>query len=911
MWIYISWMKMAWLHEFITSSFDNGLFEKSMTDLWLGKTSTDLTHEAATYSSAIKAAFSDYQADKTSTDARRLSSEDRYGAELYQLSNSTGSSGSSPNAYSVIPILIKIKAYETCRYRDVFGRPAEGSISSAVELESLFSLPATSREAPASEIEFQKFLKSELRPRMFLDLDENCKKGCETAREIYIDSLKNEIARHGGILNFSDISTSAKYTRNIIRSTINDCRNFLYNYRGFTYRSACDEKSAKLLQSRYAAMYLSTLAKRSREYLGILIDLRTRLPPRSSADTNILLLDSRAQAVREALRKFAPDESRPRLEQLSTKDLLNNYSGLIASNEDIFYFVSFAEAIFLMAQMGATVDQLYSEVKDPPRIIRHFNSLMQQLPFSRSAHRNGMEGLTYLQNVESNAETKNDTEYYNQFSVFKNGYLADVAKLIAIDKLTQFGIHPYDMLASRPIRCARMELALSKLSVWIPEAGGFQAGRDSWRYAGDLVFCQLESNDWIVISTIGGQFSLKPISNATMCSNAALNKIRIRSTPPPVSLHGDYPLDNQEWYGEPLERLVLTPIFGSQLPLDKTTYRIPRLRLSTTESLVGEPGGTRTPLIQVVHKVAEGLVKGIADQSEVAHYKLKWWQYFTPMIPGFDIIYRNYHDTEYAPSYGEITWEVINAGMAIAFFGVPVGKILYAESNLLRSTILVNAHQGFRGLALLTRVIEQAGTELALASLRASTMTVSYFISPWEPVPLELIGPVLYKGVRRLMNGKLVFKLKPADKIIGAPDGASFPDTKPENPKVSGKTPAEIKPLPQIFRMESRATSESMNFLTLRHPKRCWAQTLSHNRARAASAKRKGMPMGLRGEEIFVHLKAREQYHSTHSGIPLKLIRLFSSRETTINFSQSRRFRQSLPHFRAGLSNFSLGRLKT
>ncbi|HEX3638733.1 MAG TPA: hypothetical protein VHV99_25280, partial [Paraburkholderia sp.] len=293
MWIYISWMKMEWLHEFITSSFDNGLFEKSMIDLWLGKTSTDLTPEAATYSSAVKAAFSDYQADKSTIDATRLSSEDRYGAELYQLSNSTGAPGSSPNAHSVIPILIKIKAYETCRYRNVFGRPAEDSISSAVELESLFSLPATSREARATEVEFQKFLKSELRPRMFFDLDENCKKGCETAREIYIDSLKNEIAKHGGILNFSDISTSAKFTRNIIRTTINDCRNFLYNYRGPTYRSACDEKSAKLLQSRYAAMYLSILAKRSREYLDILIGLRTRLPSVSNADTNILLLDSR------------------------------------------------------------------------------------------------------------------------------------------------------------------------------------------------------------------------------------------------------------------------------------------------------------------------------------------------------------------------------------------------------------------------------------------------------------------------------------------------------------------------------------------------------------------------------------------------------------------------------------------
>ncbi|MFL9917791.1 cytotoxic necrotizing factor Rho-activating domain-containing protein [Paraburkholderia fungorum] len=805
MWIYISWMKMEWLHEFITSSFDNGLFEKSMTDLWLGKTSTDLTHEAATYSGAVKAAFSDYHADKNSTDAKRLSSEDRYGAELYQLSlsNSTGSPGSSPNAYSVIPILIKIKAYETCRYRDVFGQPAKGSISSAVKLESLFSLPATSIEDHASEDELRKYLQSKLWPDVSFGINENCRKGCATAFDIYKDSLKNEPATQDGSLNSDNIFTSLTYTRNIIDSTANECQNFLYNYRGPTYRSACDQKRTTLLQCRYAAMYLSILEKRSQEYLDILNELKPRLPRASGANTDIQLLDSRALAVREALQKFSAEKSRPNFEQLSTRQFLKNYPALIASNEEVFYFISFAEAIFLMAKTGTTLQQLYREAADPPQVIRHFNSLMQHLPFSRAAHRRGIEGLSYLQNVESNTKTKSDTEYYNQFSTFKNKYFSDVAKLIAIDKLTQLGVHPYDMVASRPIRCARMELTLNKLSFWKPEMSVTPEIINRWTYAGDLVFCQLETNDWLIISTIGRQLFLNKISDSTMCSNAAFNKIRLQSTPPPIVSREDYSRDNREWYGDLLNSLVLIPVFGTQFPLDKTTYAIARLRFSTKESLIKRTDGTSAALFQVVQQVAESLVKSVADQSEAALYHRRWWQYFTPMIPGFDIAYRRYHDVEYAPSYGEITWEVINAGMAIAFFGVPVGKVLSAESSLLRSTILLNAHQGYRGLALVTRVIEQAGSELALASLRTSAMTVSYFISPWEPVPLELIGPALYRQIRRLMKGKLIFKLRPADAVIGKPDGAPSSDAKPNNAKPLGNRRPKTKPLPQIFRTES------------------------------------------------------------------------------------------------------------
>lgn len=800
-WIYNFWLKMEWLGEFITSNFDNGLFEKTMIDLWLRKKSTNSSHESTIYFNAAKAAFADYQTDKNNTDARRLSSEDRYGAELYQLANSTVSQGSSPKAYSVIPILVKIKTYETCRWRDLFGHPAEGSISSAVELESLFSLPVTPREARASEVELQKFIRSELRPGMFFELDENCRKGCETALNIYKDSLQTEMAKRNGNLNAADISTSSIYTSNIISSTANECQNFLYNYRGPTYGSACDKKRAELLQCRYAAMYLSILVKRSQEYLDILTDLKTRLPDAYRADTNVLLLDSRAFAVREALRKFSTEESRPNLEQLSAKELLNNYPALIASNEEIFYFVSFAEAIFMRVKMGSTVEQLYREVADPSRVVRHFNSLMQQLPFTQRAHRNGIAGLSYLQSVESNTETKSDTEYYNQFSVFKNEYLSDVAKLIAIDKLTQFGVHPYDIVASRVIRCARMELTL-----YIPRAvelHGSLPVLSTMIHAGDLAFCQLESSDWIIISTIGGQLFLKTISDSTMCSNAALCKIRTSSTPPPITAHCDYPGEEDKWHGERLSSLILTPIFGTKNPLDKISYETAFLGFSTAESLVERPDGTGASLLQVVQQVAGSLVKDAAEQSEAAHYKRRWWQYFTPMIPGFDIAYRRYHDVEYAPSYGDITWEVINAGMAIAFFGVPIGEILYAESNLLRSTILLNAHKGFRGLALVTRVIEQAGSDLALASLRASTMTVSYFISPWEPVPLELIGTALYKGGRRLMRGKLLFKPRPANVVIGKAEGAPSPGAKSKNPESPEKQAPEVKPLPQIFRTES------------------------------------------------------------------------------------------------------------
>lgn len=766
-WISHSWDQFNLLPTLIENEFDNGLFEKIIGEIWLKQTATVLTHIESVYANAIRLAIADYEQDRSGPDATPSSSEIRYGRELYELLDLPPAETFDELKIKIISTLVKIKAYETSLWRDSFGQPAKGTMASVARLESLFSLPCCFiGKITPSEKELREYLYSRLRNSESVESSDECKKGYDIASNLLKTSLQIGSGETRKAFTHDDILVAARNGTALLNERIAGGETFLYNFRGPSEQSDLSQQKKELSQYRYAAMYLPLLTIHLQGFIDVFLNLKNSAPVISNQNRHVAALDSRAQAVREAFIRFTPDADKLKIRDFNVEEWLNYYPALIASHQDVLYFISITEAVFFALSQGRRFDDLYREAIDPSTLIQSFRRALAGVLISGQSYRKALKGIDYLLALQNRQLPGPNSNIFERLEYHLNNFFFnDVVRLITLGKLTELGLHPYDIETTRPHQCIRMALAINTMRD-APGAVGaaFQEYISvvHWRNSGKLNFCQFNSGDWVLISTIGNKLYVKKISDAAMRGNPALSLIRRKI--PNLKFATRVRMNHLEWRDQQLKEKIFNPLFGQKFPLNEKYYKDSEIRmLFGDNSNTHETSGRCRPLFEIVERYLTSVI--LEEAKFLSDYKYDWMPAITSMLPALDTRYKRAEQPANMPTPSTITWNIIEAELILSTMGVWPPDPSFGTTSTLRQSVIVNARKGFSGTALVSRILNDLGYANASASLNATVEALTVQTLPWEQPPLELVEEALYKNIRRLMNGKFAFRPYSADTL--------------------------------------------------------------------------------------------------------------------------------------------------
>ncbi|NMM01849.1 hypothetical protein HHL24_28425 [Paraburkholderia sp. RP-4-7] len=283
-----------------------------------------------------------------------------------------------------------------------------------------------------------------------------------------------------------------------------------------------------------------------------------------------------------------------------------------------------------------------------------------------------------------------------------------------------------------------------------------------------------------------------------MNQNAALRDISLEQGCPEIDFEDPF-LDlfssnvpdgsHHWWMDKDMIKLVVQPIFGNASIINEDSFEKAYLYLNGDS----KRNFKEKNMLSIVDEATDDALKTLMAQAVEAKYKKAWWQYYTSLLTGFDIIYRIHHDPDYEPSAGEISLEALSAVLTLISIGFPVGQLTAASAKILRASLVKNLAKGLRGPALFLAVWAEVGSSLAFFPLRVLAIAGYEIFAFWEPLPLDTLTKSLYKQVRKF---KFDFKFKEVkSKTIPNPE---IKILNPEAPNVakSGKSePAEARGL--------------------------------------------------------------------------------------------------------------------
>ncbi|MGF6902428.1 cytotoxic necrotizing factor Rho-activating domain-containing protein [Paraburkholderia sp. GAS348] len=775
-WIDLKGKNLECVRSFLEARFDYRFFENaldSISDIKNGDRPSGKDENI--YETAVRQAFLDYS-NKLYPPVYYLSSENRYGQEFYsilkEINNSDDTGCTSQKFRRLESILIKIKAYETFIIRRQQGLRPEGKEGVIAKLESVFDLPIDINQPPLAIESLDDYIVDQLGNRSRTAPPGPVAEGVSIALRLWADNASRVPIGKTGL---STEMTSA--IRCTIKAKILELKEEIYNLRGPRDHIEFEIKTRTLLAHRYASRYIENRMALCRNYRNVLDKIKSKLPAAVTTPEDATVFEARALAVKATLQMLGENQSLPHsLHNLSTAGYLDNFALVTGSSPEVTTFVSFAEAIFYKSLTGSSIYDLYSYNLDPTKLLIEFNNKLSDLPFTK--RRSGIvdEAEQFIKNIKPNAETGSDSEYYGQFVTFRSKYLSPLAEALSLFALFDYGLHPYRMLIEKPIKVIKT-IVFTKPATESPPLPSkesaqrrffmdmismpikfreivlniFDAGYST---AGELIFCEMASGSWTVISTLNGRFIIKSVTAAEMTSNKILSAI---------SSEKDYlrplpaisPKKNLLWKKNQLFTKVIHPVLRNTTSLDATMFSEAYLVLDRPDR--NDFSGNR--LIEITDAAAKAMLKIIIDQKEDLEFHMHWWQYITLFIPGFDMAYHAVNDPDYHPSNQEIAEEVTLDLLTLVSIAIPGAELSLQSAKALRISVFDNLLKGHRGKALLMAILADTARDLSLFPIRLFAIASYELFAFWEPLPLRAISTSVFRRARK-------FKFKSGFKLI-------------------------------------------------------------------------------------------------------------------------------------------------
>ncbi|MEZ0604392.1 cytotoxic necrotizing factor Rho-activating domain-containing protein [Paraburkholderia sp. IW21] len=787
-WLYLEGQNLASVKYFMETQFDHQFFEDALVAVFAPDNKNQTAgSEKATYETAVRSAWGDYIRD-VGIPLRYRSSEDPYGPELYSIIREIDpvDNYASEKLRRLKSILIKIKTYETFILRERRGLHFDSKEGVIAKLESIFGLPI---EIPENAI-FTEALDDHINTRLGYDSNTTVPvevaNGVRTAISAWDDATTQFLKEKSGIPE-----TAISAARQSIADKIKQEKEEIYKFRGPRDQERLERSKKKLAEYRYAVHYLEDHIKLSHNFLGALNEIKPilqKIEPRLSTLSDQLgdatVFYARVLAVKAALKMLGKrprpaDSDNPSvLGDLSDVDYLDNFSLIIASSPEMTTFISLAEAIFYKALIGLDINNLHQNANNPAELILAFKRAIDSSPISNRYGSVATEGANFVRNIATSDKTSDDTEYYRQFSEFKSKYHNAVAKSISYFALSEYGMHPYLMLTEKPLRVVKMTLYMRPKTPRFPKPsrddllgkflnsfGGFSNSITIYGKAGELIFCEMPTQDWIVISTLGGSCVVRSSTAAQMNQNPGLRDISQEQGTLKIDYIGPFIdqvlLDRAGihplWIGQNMITFIVRPIFGNASIINENSFENAYLHLNgdARRNFNGKS------LLTIVDEATNDALLTLMAQAKEAKYNREWWQYITSLIPGFDMLYRLDHDPDYTPSAGEISLEVVSAVLTLTAIAFPAGALTAGSAKILRASLLKNLAKGLRGAALYMAVWAEVGSTLAFFPLRILAIAGYEIFAFWEPLPLRALTKSLYKNVRKFKFDLKFKKVKP------------------------------------------------------------------------------------------------------------------------------------------------------
>ncbi|NMM03780.1 hypothetical protein HHL24_38645 [Paraburkholderia sp. RP-4-7] len=769
-WIGLKGQDLGCVLSFLETQFDYSLFEDALDSISDIKNEDRPSEEnEEIYRTAVRQAFLDYS-DDSHPPVCYLSSEHRYSQQLYSILKEISNSGVKECAPEKLRrlklILIKIKAYETFAARAQQGFRPEGKHRVVVKLESVFDLPININELPLHAKTLNDYIVNQLGNKSKTDPTGPLAEGVGIALQLWAD---NALTAPNGKAGISEKMISA--IRHTIQKKILELREDMYNLRGPRERIELEIKAKSLLAHRYASRYVEKRISLSRNYLNVLRKIKSKLPASAITPEDATVFEARALAVKATLQMLGKNQNLPdNIHNLSITGCLDNFALLVGSSPEVTTFASFAEAIFYKSLTGSSIGDLYWYNLDPTKLLIEFNNRLDELPFTKRRSGTVAEAEQFIKNIKPNIETSNDAEYYNQFVTFRSEYLSPLSEALSLHALFDYGLHPYLILTEKPIRTIRTNVFVKPVAElpllpqeefnlmivfrkMINSASNFyQMIRNiygaGYSIAGELIFCEMASGNWTVISTLNGRFIIKTVTAAEMTANRILLAISQKKPylRPSEGISAFFPTEHLLWRKNQLFTEVIHPVLQNTTSLDATTFSEAYLVLDRLDG----PDFSGKRLIEITDAAGKTMLERIIDQREDVEYHLHWWQYITLFIPGFDMVYHAANDPDYHPSNKEILEEVTLDLLTMVSIVIPEAELSLQSAKALRISTFENLIKGHRGKALLMAIVADTAKDFSLLPLRLFATTSYELFAFWEPLPLKTIATSLFRRVRTL-----------------------------------------------------------------------------------------------------------------------------------------------------------------